>query len=152
MVVSQVSTPRQRGLVDSAYATERAANALGNPDIIADAHQASLDVQAMWVPMLSASLIMARVVVIADRIEEATGTNPLDVDDGPEGGVGTTPATANGFSNGDIIPGVAAAVQDVETSASEAAAATGSALASTLKGLEVVAFLVAAMFIYKAVK
>lgn len=115
-----MSTPRQRGLVDELYALEQAAARWGDQQTIDDVHALEQAVKDEWFPIISGPINTAKAEAFGDRIAAATGTNPLDVDDGtPWAGVGS--AQQNAYVGGDIAANVAAASDDVATSAGELA-------------------------------
>ncbi len=144
-----MSTPRERGLVDSAYAVEAAARAFGDAHVLDLARELTRDVQGMTVPLFQASGLMDRAALIGALLASRTGSNPLDRDDlTPWAGVETPDRAA--FSSGDLDANVYAFGSDLAASAREAADAAAPFALAGLAGLAVAA--VAAFFLYKAVK
>lgn len=146
-----MSTPRQRGLVDSVYALEQAAAPLGNAEVTRLVTELRRDVLSAWFPVLSAPLNMHKAEAIGSAIAEITGSNPLDVDDStPWAGVETPDRAA--FSNGELGANLSAAASDIAASASEAAQTTAEAARAALIPVGVaVCVLVGVFFIAKGV-
>lgn len=137
-----MSTPRDRGLVDEIYALQQAAAAWGDTQTISDVHDLVLDVQNTWLPVFSSTAQLARANELGLRIQNATGTNPLDVDDPtPWAGVGSQ--QQNDVASGNLDANIAAAGQDLAVSAGELGTtiytAVGGAVTPVLTGVVVIA-------------